>query len=157
VDENASLMQLKGLDSFHSSTLVSRDTVAQVNAPAVDAIPVNPELPDSVNQLVSAFVNAMDLGPGPIPDEAILRSRSSTVRDSLSIRTTITARDGAGSARIEANRWIATLQGTGTRNEEVATPTSKGTVQTLSIRGVKETDSEISSSELTKESCDVCG
>jgi hypothetical protein len=64
-DENALFLQLKSLDSFHRSTLVSTDTVALVNAPVVDAVPVSPvEGPDSVNRLASALVNAMELGQG---------------------------------------------------------------------------------------------
>jgi hypothetical protein len=64
-DENALFLQLKSLDSFHRSTLVSRDTVALVNAPVVDTVPVSSvEGPDSVNRLASALVNAMELGQG---------------------------------------------------------------------------------------------
>jgi hypothetical protein len=64
-DENALFLQLKSLDSFHRSTLVSRDTVALVNAPVVDTMPVSPvEGPDLVNRLASALVNAMELGQG---------------------------------------------------------------------------------------------
>jgi hypothetical protein len=64
VDGNALFMQFKSLDSFHRSILVSRDTVAPVNALLVDDVPVNPKRPDSVNQLASALVNATDLGQG---------------------------------------------------------------------------------------------